>query len=409
MVKRKGRHPRNDLDVKRVAALIRKGVAGRFFDGSGLHLFIKAGGSASWVLRITVSGKRRDIGLGGANSVTLADARELARQYRVAVKAGSDPQAEKRKRQAVPTFESVARAVHAEHAASWRNSKHSAQWLSTLEAYAFSEIGNLPVDQIGVPEVLRVLSPIWLTKPETARRVRQRVRTVLDVARAGEHRTGENPVGPVLAKALPRQGGKAVHHAALPYDELPALFVRLQEPEAGGETSRLALQFLILTGTRTSEVLGARRSEIDLENAAWDIPGERMKTGVPHRVPLSDAALAVVHRALELSADPELIFPGARYHRPLSNMVFLMMLRRLGLSITAHGFRSTFRDWTAETTGFPSEVAEMALAHAVAGKVEAAYRRGTLFEKRRKLMEAWAGFVTGATGKVVKMRARGDG
>jgi integrase len=405
--KRRGRHPKDDLDAKKVAGLIRRGAAGRHFDGGGLHLFIKAGGSASWVLRVSTNGKRRDLGLGGADSVSLADARETARQWRKTMKSGGDPLEEKRKSRQIPTFEQVARSVHAGHQGAWRNSKHAAQWLSTLEAYAFPELGSIRVDLVGVPEVLKALSPIWLTKPETARRVRQRIRTVLDVARAAGHRTTENPVGPVLTKALPKQTGRPGHHAAMPYGEVPGFSARLGDPQPGGEVTRLALRFLILTATRTGEVLGARRSEIDLERRVWTIPAERMKSGRDHRVPLSDAAVAVVGRALEISTDATLIFPGARVGKPLSNMALLMLCRRLGLNAVPHGFRSSFRDWASETTGFPAEVAEMALAHTIGNKTEAAYRRGDLFEKRRKLMEAWGRFVTSGVNVVALKDARG--
>ena len=399
--KRRGRHLRNDLDAKKVAALIRKGATGRHFDGGGLHLLVKQNGAASWVLRVSSNGRRRDLGLGGADSVALADAREAARQLRATIKAGGDPADERRKLRKVPTFEQVARSVHVEHSPSWRNRKHAAQWLSTLQTYAFPEIGHLRIDLVGVPEVLRVLGPIWLSKPETARRVRQRLRTVLDVARAAGHRVGENPVGPVLAKALPRQTARAGHHTAMPYTDVPALVSRLDAPDEPGEITRLALRFLILTAARTSEVLGARRSEIDHDAAVWTIPAERMKAGREHRVPLSAPALLIVGRACELSADQDLLFPAARFGKPLSNMVLLMLLRRLGVEATAHGFRSSFRDWTAETTGFPSEVAEMALAHSIADKTEAAYRRGDLFEKRRALMDAWGTFASKSSGNVV--------
>lgn len=404
--KRRGRHPRNDLDAKRVGALIRKKAVGRHFDGEGLHLFVKPSGTASWVLRVTTGGRRKDIGLGSSDVVSLAEARERARQYRAVAKSGGDPVAERRRAlRSVPTFEQAARRVHAQHALSWRNAKHGAQWLSTLESYAFPTIGALRINQIDVPDVLRVLSPIWLSRPETARRVRQRIRTVLDWARAAGHRDGENPVGPVLAKALPRQSGASGHHAALPYTETPAFIRELRESSAG-EVVRLAFEFLILTAARTSEVLGARKNEIDVEACVWNIAPERMKAGRSHRVPLSPRAVEILERAFDLSADSELVFQGARIGRPISTMAFLMLLRRMGVAATAHGFRSSFRDWAAETTAFPSEVVEMALAHAISDKTEAAYRRGDLFEKRRKLMEAWASFTTTTPAAVVSIRKR---
>ncbi len=404
--KRRGRHPRNDLDAKRVASLLRKKAVGRHFDGQGLHLFVKPSGTASWVLRVTAGGRRKDIGLGSIDVVSLVEARERARQYRAVAKSGGDPIAERRKAlRSVPTFEQAARRVHAEHAPSWRNAKHGAQWLSTLETYAFPMIGALRTTQIDVPDVLRVLSPIWLSRPETARRVRQRIRTVLDWARAAGHRDGENPVGPVLAKALPRQSGARGHHAALSYVEVP-VFIRDLRESSGGEAVRLAFEFLILTAARTSEVLGARKDEIDLEARVWSVAPERMKAGRSHRVPLSPRAVEILERAFELSADSELVFQGARAGQPISTMAFLMLIRRMGVAATAHGFRSSFRDWAAETTAFPSEVVEMALAHAISDKTEAAYRRGDLFEKRRKLMEAWESFVTSAPAEVLSLNAR---
>ena len=398
---------RNDLDAKKVASLLRKGKPGRFFDGEGLHLLVKPDGRASWVLRVSANGRRRDFGLGGAGDVSLADARETARRLRSIVRAGGDPLEEGRKRRAIPTFAEVAATAHAERSGSWRNPKHAAQWLRTLETYAFPEIGSWRVDLIGVPDVLRVLSPIWLTRPETARRVRQRLRTVFDVARAAGYRSTENPVGAVLDKALPRQTAGRGHYAAMAYDDVPEFMARLGDDAAGGEVSRLALRFLILTACRTGEVLGARWPEINLDAAEWTIPAERTKRGREHRVPLSDAAVAVLARAREIGSDSSLVFSGSRPGRPLSNTALLMLCRRLRIDAVPHGFRSSFSDWTAETTGFPAEVREMALAHAIGSKTEAAYRRGDLLAKRRQLMAAWASFATGA-GRVVLL-ARGGG
>jgi integrase len=400
--KRRGRHPEKALTALKVRSIKKPG---RYSDGGGLHLLVKPSGAKSWVLRLVVKGRRRDIGLGGTDAVPLTDARELARQYRETAKRGGDPVAEKRKAALTAlTFEEAARVVRAGHAGAWRNAKYGSQWLTTLETHVFPTIGKRRVDQIEVADVLKVLAPIWLTKPETARRVRQRIRTVLDWARAAGHRSIENPIGPVLAKALPRQPKRDGHHAALPYPEVPGFLTVLRENPAS-EAARLAFELLILTATRTGEVLGARPAEFHLVDKLWIIPPERMKAGREFRVPLSKPAVEVLRRALELSSGSEFVFQGARPGRPLSGMVFLMLLRRMGMSaITVHGFRSSFRDWISETTGFPAEVAEMALAHSIADKTEAAYRRGDLFEKRRQLMEAWAGFATGSVGKVVPMR-----
>lgn len=385
----KGRHPEKALTTVQVRALK---TPGRYADGHGLYLVVDPSGSKRWLLRVVVQGKRRDIGLGGASLVTLAEAREKAFAYRKTARDGGDPLAERRRAQVtVPTFAEAAELVHADHQATWKNSKHAAQWITTLRTYANPHLGTKRVDQIETPDVLRALSPIWLTKAETARRVRQRIGTVLDWAKAAGHRSGDNPVEGV-AKGLPKQGEREEHHAALPYAEVPSFVARLRAMSGPGEIGRLAFEFLILTAARTGEVLGARWSEIDESERLWTVPAVRMKAGREHRVPLAGRALTILDRAKELSGGSALVFPGRGGERPLSNMVFLMALRRMGQTITAHGFRSSFRDWAAETTTLPREVSEMALAHTIENRVEAAYRRGDLLKKRRELMERWASF-----------------
>jgi integrase len=282
--------------------------------------------------------------------------------------------------------------VHDEHARAWKNKKHSAQWIGTLAAYAFPVLGDRRVNQIDTPEVLRVLSPIWLTKPETARRVKQRIGVVLAWAKAAGFRAGDNPVDGV-SKGLPRQPDRKTHHAALAYCSV-ADFIRRLRPGAAADSARLAFEFLILTAARTGEVLGARWAEIDFEAATWTIPASRMKAGREHRVPLGQRCMSILYRTRHLSTGSEFVFPGRSPGKPMSNMIFLMTLRRMRVDATAHGFRSAFRDWAAERTNFPREVCEMALAHTIKNKVEAAYRRGDLLEKRRQLMEAWEAFVT---------------
>ena len=401
-VKKSGRHPDKALSAVGIRALREPG---RYADGNGLFLFVDVSGAKRWVLRTVVQGKRCDIGLGGLKLVSLAEAREKAAEYRKLARLGGDPLAQRRKeRMAVPTFAEAAHLVHAEHSVSWKNAKHAQQWINTLSEYVFSAFGERRVDQIDTPDVLRVLSPIWLTKPETARRVRQRIRTVLYWAKAAGYRSGENPVDGV-AKGLPRQPDPDDHHTALPYLRIPEFLEKLRESDAG-EPARLAFEFLILTATRTAEVLGAGWSEIDTEDRMWTIPRERMKGNREHRVPLSERCLAIVDRARELTGGEGFVFPGRSRAKPLSNMVFLMILRRLGLEVTAHGFRSSFRDWCSERTNFPREVCEMALAHAVRDKTEAAYRRGDLLEKRRDLMASWAAFATGAQANVVPLRTQ---
>ena len=394
-------HPDKVLTAAKVKKVSQ---AGRHADGNGLYLVVDPSGARRWILRTVVHGRRRDIGLGGLKIVSLAEARDLAMQYRRIARDGGDPLQERRNaRRIVPTFEAAARSVHKEHKATWRNTKHASQWINTLAEYVFPLIGDRPVDQIDTPELIRVLTPIWLTKPETARRVRQRISTVLDWAKAAGHRSGDNPVAGV-AKGLPKQPDRKTHLAALPYAEVPAFVHRLRASDAT-EMVSLAFEFLILTAARTSEVLEAKWKEIDLENAVWAIPGDRMKAGREHRVPLAPACITILKRARELAPEGDYVFAGRSNDRPLSNMTFLMALSRLKLDITAHGFRSAFRDWASERTNFTNEVCELALAHTIKNKVEAAYRRGDLLDKRRDLMSTWAEFVTSAKGKVVKLRA----
>ncbi len=362
---------------------------GRYGDGNGLYLVVDPSGAKRWLLRVVVQGKRRDIGLGGTSLVTLAEAREKAIAFRKIAREGGDPLAARLKAVVVvvPTFAEAAEQVYADHKATWRNEKHAAQWITTLRTYAVPFIGTKRIDQIDTPDILKVLSPIWLTKPETARRVRQRLGTIFDWAKTAGHRSGDNPVEGV-ARGLPKQSGAEKHHAALPFAEVPSFVANLRGNETGLVT-RLAFEFLILTAARTSEVLEAEWQEIDGTAKVWTVPAARMKAGRVHRVPLGERTLAILEQAKPLAMGSRYLFPGRDGERPLSNTVFLMMLRRMKIAITAHGFRSSFRDWAAETTSFPREVVEMALAHTVENKVEAAYRRGDLLDKRRELMGAW--------------------
>jgi integrase len=350
-----------------------------------------------------VKGKRCDIGLGGLKVVSLAEAREEARRYRAIARNEGDPLAEKRRaRRIVPTFRTAAETVHKEHAKAWKNAKHGEQWINTLKTYAYPALCDRRVDQIDTPDILRALSPIWLTKQETARRVRQRIGTVLDWAKAAGFRAGSNPVSEI-SKALPRQSDRKGHHAALPYSEVPTFVQKLQ----GGEPTLpdLAFEFLILTAARTGEVIAARWSEVDLEQAAWTIPADRMKAGREHRVPLAPRCIELLQKAKLLAAGSEFVFPGRSGTKPVSNMVLLMTMRRLESGATVHGFRSAFRDWASERTTFAREICEAALAHIVKDKTEAAYRRGDLFEKRRELMTTWAAFVAARDAKVVQLRS----
>ena len=389
MVKRTGRHPDRALTAVRINALK---TAGRYADGNGLYLVVEPSGAKRWLLRTIIQGRRRDIGLGGLSLVTLAEARVKALAYRKVARDGGDPLTERRQAQmVVPTFAEAADQVHADQSSSWKNPKHRDQWINTLRAYAVPEIGTMRVNVISTPDVLRVLSPIWLTKPETARRVRQRISTVLDWAKAAGFRSGDNPVEGV-ERGLPRQADRASHHAALPYMEAPAFITQLRSSDQG-TIARLAFEFLILTAARTNEAIGAAWSEMNISQALWTVPASRMKSGREHRVPLSQRAIDILGEAKLLAANSVYVFPGRSDTKPMSNMVFLMGLRRKHLTITAHGFRSTFRDWSAEATNIPQEGAEMALAHVVKNKTEAAYRRGDLLEKRRELMDLWANYL----------------
>jgi integrase len=363
---------------------------GRYADGDGLFLDVTSRASGRWILRIQSNGRRREIGLGSLKNVSLADARDSAFVMRKKIAQGIDPVAErKQNRQTVPTFRDAAKLVHEEHEKAWKNGKHQNQWIATLTTYAFPKIGDLPVDKIEGPAIREVLVPIWLSKPETARRVRQRIGTVLDWACAKGFRATEAPMRS-LSKGLPRQPKKDGHFAAMPYAQVPGFVAKLGERESVG---RLALEALILTAARSGEIRGAIWSELDLQAGLWTIPAERMKMGRAHTVPLSPEAITVFERAKKFKAGVgDLVFPGQNVRKPLSDMTLLKILRDMDLSVTVHGFRSAFRDWVAEQTDFAGEIAEAALAHTVSNKVEAAYRRTDFLDKRRLLMREWSVF-----------------
>ena len=341
------------------------------------------------MLRATIDGRRRGIGLGGYTAVSLAKVRQFADAHRLAVAEGRDPLAEKR-RAATPTFAEAAVKVHEANLPRWKNGKHTAQWLSTLERYAFPTIGKMSLDRVTRRDVLAVLTPIWTTKPETARRVRQRIRTVLKWAMAHEF-VEHNAAGEGIDGALPAMRRFKAHHRALPYAEIPAALETI-DASTTGMAAKLCLRFLILTAARSGEARGAIWSETDLGNRLWTIPAERMKGGAEHRVPLSGAALAVLEQSRLLRDDSGLMFPSPRKRgSSLSDMALTKTLRDCGLAdrATVHGYRSAFRDWAAERTNAPHAVMERALAHTVADAVEAAYARSDLLERRRALMAEW--------------------
>lgn len=376
----------NSIQVKSLTA------PGRYMDGDGLMLEVKPSGSKSWVVRLQANGKRRDYGLGSFKDIGLSEARDLARDYRKKLRLGLDPIAAQRAISTTPTFAEAAATVHEEHKRGWRNGKHGAQWLATLKTYAFPAIGQLQVDAVTTGDVRDLLADIWLTKPETARRVRQRIGTVMDYAHGKGWR--EPFVMSAVNKALPKQPRKSGRFEALPYSDVPAFLAKLRERVSVG---RLALEALILTAARSGEIRLARWSEIDMDNATWTVPAERMKAGKTHVVPLSNAAISLFKRAAEFrTGGSGLVFPGAKRGRPLSDMTLLKILRDMNVDATVHGFRSSFRDWCAEETSFSGEVAEAALAHAIQNKVEAAYRRTDFLEKRRKLMNSWGAFCSGS-------------
>jgi integrase len=374
---------------------------GRYSDGDGLILEVRPGGSKSWIARLQSNGRRRDYGLGSAKDISLGEAREKAREYRKQLRAGCDPLETKRLAREIPTFRTAAKTYHAEWKRRRRNAKHEAQWLSSLEAYAFPRFGDLRVDQIGNGHVRDALADIWLTKPETARRVRQRIGKVLDYAHGAGWRAAFAMSG--VNGSLPEQPRKSGRFEAMPFARVPEFTEAVKGRLSMG---RLALEALILTAARSGEIRGARWNEVDLEAATWTVPAERMKAGKAHNVPLSAAALNVFKRAAALRIDAsDLVFHGAKRGRPLSDMTLLKVLRDMKEPFTVHGFRSAFRDWVAEQTNFAGEVAEAALAHAIPNKVEAAYRRTDFLDKRRKLMEAWGAYCSGGGENVVQLRA----
>ena len=394
------------LSGKLTKKLVQNLGAGRHGDGNGLYLVVDPSGARRWIVRVVVKGQRNkkgaplrtDFGLGNADLVTLHQARERALEYRRMAKQGLNPRFHGK--QEVPTFEEIAQQVHIERLPTWKNAKHGQQWINTLRDYAFPKIGRMPVDSIGQPEVLMCLSPIWTEKHETARRLSQRIKTVLDVAKSKGFRVGENPITEIKdAKVLPKVTAKPKHHKAMKWQEVPNLYLELKTRNA---MAAKALMFTCLTGSRTSEVLEMEWSEVNLENHIWTCPAERMKGGVTHRVPLTAEMIEIIEPLQAMAS--KFVFEGQKRHQPLSNMSMLMLLRRMNVEgVTVHGFRSTFRDWVSETTNTPREISEMSLAHKVGSRVEQAYARSDLLDKRRLLMERWSRYVANQDTKIVRI------
>ena len=370
---------------------------GRHSDGNGLYLLVSPSETKSWVLRIQVDGRRRDFGLGPLNLVGLGEARDKAREWRKLAKQGFDPSIEaKRRNAATPTFEEAACEYHESVKSSWKNGKHRDQWINTLRTYAFPSLGKTPVDQIDASKIQGALLPIWQSKPETARRVRQRIGTILDYCCAMGWRGSDAPMRAVntLLKAIkqPKKG----HFPAMPFAELPD-FLKAQQ-SASATIGRLALTFLVLTAGRSGEVRGASWEEINLEDGLWTISGDRMKMGEAHCVPLSSQAITLLKnvKTVGVSQSQGLIFPGLKQN-PLSDMTLSKVLKDNGATgYTVHGFRSSFRDWAAEN-GFNNDWAEAALAHTVSNRVAAAYKRTKFVDQRKGLMQRWSDFCLQST------------
>lgn len=382
---------------------------GKHEDGGGLRLVVSETGAKKWVVRAMHAGKRKEFGLGGYPGVGLAEARKAAEEYRQLYSKGIDPVEERNKKllssQAqTPTFTSCAAKFIKSHRRGWKNAKHARQWVSTLKTYARPSMGKKNVDDITTQDILAVLQPIWNSKNETAKRLQGRIENILDYAAAHNHRDQTNPARwrGHLDKLLPKPSKiqKIRHHPAMPYMDIHAFWAELATNDC---TSAKALRLLILTAARTSEVLNATWDEFDLGNRLWIIPASRMKAAREHRIPLSTTALKILNEQPKAAGNPY-VFPGAKYGKPLSNMALLHLMRGMGYGkgcekgeYVPHGFRSTFRDWCGEVSSYPRDVAEMALAHTIDNKAEAAYRRGDLLEKRRQMMQDWADYIVKAS------------
>ena len=385
--KPRGKHPHKALSAAFVRSVAQ---AGRYCDGNGLYLHVDPSGARRWVQRLVIRGTPRTLGLGGSAVVPLAEARDVALVNRKLARTGGDPLAERHHARGIPTFEEATSTVLALHRPGWRNAKHATQWATTLRKYAHPYLGALPVSEVTTADVLTVLTAIWHDKPETARRVRQRIGAVMKWAVAKGYRP-DNPAGDAMAQALPRQTVVRRHMRALPHGEVAGAIQTIRASRAS-TPAKLAFEFMVLTAARSGEGRLATWDEMDLDAAVWMVPGARMKAKRDHRVPLSGQAVALLHDARRLSVGTGLVFPSPR-GKPLSDMTLSKLLKELGIAAVPHGFRSSFRDWAAEQTNTPREVIEAALAHTVRNPTEAAYARSDLFERRRGLMDDWADYI----------------
>ncbi|WP_420462814.1 tyrosine-type recombinase/integrase [Candidatus Palauibacter sp.] len=386
--KPKGRHPYKRLS----APFVRSAPPGRHCDGNGLYLYVQKSGTRSWIQRLVIRGRKRELGLGSVELVSLAEAREQALTNRKLARAGGDPLAEKRRLGGIPTFAEAARRVVEQKRAGWRSAAHARNWFRTLEIHAFPRIGDVAVSEVTSGDVLEILTPIWHTKGPTARFVHMRVRAVLEWAIAMDWRT-DNPCNRLLPVLGP-QHDVVQHHRALPHRDVAAAIEPVRAGDRG-KVDTLAFEFMVLTAARGAEVRGAVWSEMDQDSGVWTIPASRMKTGREQRVPLCGRALEILEAAKKLrGGENPVVFVNER-GRPLDGKRMNRLLRKHGIAAVPHGFRSSFRDWAAEETDHPREVVEAALAHVVKNKVEAAYRRTDLFERRRHLMDAWSAYLAG--------------
>ena len=384
--KHRGRRPHNALS----AAFVRTAKPGYYCDGNGLYLRVERSGARRWEQRLRIQGRNRTLGLGGCRLVSLAEAREKAFMNRKIARSGGDPRTERHKVRDMPTFAEAAARVLEQKRPGWRSGKHPNDWISSLRAYAFPELGHRPVGKITTADILAVLTPIWDGKHVTARRVRQRIGAVMKWAVAMGLRP-DNPAGDVLGQALGQPRVVVQHMRALPHSEVAGT-IETVRTSAATLATKLAFEFMVLTACRSGEVRLAGWDEIDLEAGEWTIPGERMKAQRPHRVPLSGRAMEILGEARTLGGGGGLVFPSSE-GRPLSGSTLSTLLRGLRIAAVPHGFRSSFRDWCGECSNAPREVAEAALAHVVRDKVEAAYARSDLFERRRVLMDDWAAYL----------------
>ena len=394
--KRRGRHPDKALS----AAFVRSAPPGRHADGNGLYLFVQPTGTRSWVQRLVIRGRRRELGLGAATLVPLAKAREQALANRMLARSGGDPLADKRRVQGVPTFAEAAQRVLEQKRGGWRGRWHAQNWWTSMERYAFPRIGGRPVSEVNTADVLEILTPIWHVKAETARAVRQRIRSVIEWAVALDMRN-DNPCDRVLPVLGP-QNDIVTHRQALPHKDVAAAIETVRAGSAQPAV-KLAFEFLVLTATRSGEVRGAQWAEIDVTERVWTLSAQRMKAKREHRVPLCGRTLEILDAARALGDGSPHVFP-MRSGRPISASTLLKMLNDLRIAAVPHGFRSSFRDWAAEKTDHPREVIEAALAHVVQNKVEAAYARSDLFERRRLLMDDWSEYLGGERGRVMALR-----